>query len=324
MRTFLSIVCTVLIFLSTQSIAEFSGVDQDELDSFIWFNTEAMSDTKNVPNSMIHDFITKGLKHSNQDIVDCTLGALGMFIGKTRTARREGLEPSANRDLRNNKEWYQDLITIWDTNWEKADGNLPKAKPPEDLSERIHDHKGCIIFTPMWTSLPLILAYMYPKDDKVYEIIWDAYPVPPSDISGGIIREDNNPIPLLSALFDGQFNNDKDQRFRISLLSNRETSYSVAQFAARSLGDFRSDEGLKTLADCLDQNDFEYGTPTLEFVEAIMKYEAQASSYIPLLKERIKGVIPTTTGEIRLLATLQERLVHFEEKYAQEAPQPSH
>ena len=79
----------------------------------------------------------------------------------------------------------------------------------------------------------------------------------------------------------------------------------------------RSDEALDTLANRLDKSDYKYGTPKLEFIEAIMKYEAQAQPYIPLLKNSINSIMKVGSFDPELYATLKERLVHFEEKYGE-------
>ncbi|MXX94594.1 MAG: hypothetical protein F4039_02400 [Gammaproteobacteria bacterium] len=303
-----------MVLIAVNAISDSDTANQSELDRYIWFNTEGMYDL-NVPNDEIHELITNGLQHENQEIVGCTLAAMGLHIGGTFEARKQGKEVDLNRDLRHKKEWYDTLINMWDDNWS---GVLPEETFPDDLVDRMKHNTGCVYMLPTWIGLPQILAYMYPQDEKVYKIIWDAYPIP-QPIRGGKITDETNPLPLLRALFDGGFNHEKDQQFRIDILLNRETSYPTAQFAARSLGNFRSDEGLKALADRLTKSDYKYGTPKLEFVEAITKYEAQAQPYIPLLKKSLRNIPRVGSFDPELYATLKERLVHFEEKYGEKS-----
>ena len=311
MKKIFTITLTSLALVIVNAVAA-DTTEQIELDRYIWFNTEGMLDS-NVPNEEIHELITNGLQHENQEIVACTLGAIGLYIGGTFLAREKGKKPQLDRDLRHTNEWYDTLISMWDDNW---NGILPEATPPDDLFDRMVNNTGCIYFDPIWVGLPSILAYMYPQDEKVYEIIWEAFPIP-QPIRDGKIMPESNPLPLLRSLFDGGFNHEKDQQFRIDILLNRETSYSVAQLAIRSLGDFRSDKALEQLATRLEKSDYKYGTPKLEFIEAIMKYESQAQPYIPLLKKSINNIMKVGSFDPELYGTLKERLVHFEEKYGE-------
>ncbi len=312
MKNIFTITLTTIALIAVNAITDSDTTDQSELDRYIWFNTEGMFDP-NVPNDVIHELITNGIQHENQEIVDCTLASLGLHIGATFVARRDDKKVDLNRDLRHKKEWYDTLIKMWDDNW---DGVLPEPTPPADLFERMTQNTGCVSLHPIWASLPQMLAYMYPQDEKVYKIIWEAFPIP-QPIRDGKITDESNPLPLLRSLFDGGFNHEKDQQFRIDVLSNRETSYPTAQLAARSLGDFRSDEALEQLATRLEKSDYKYGTPKLEFIEAIMKYEAQAQPYTPLLKKSLRNIPRVGSFDPEVFATLKERLVHFEEKYGE-------
>ncbi len=312
MKNIFTITLTTIALIAVNAITDSNTLDPDEHARYIWFNTEGMYDI-NVPNDEIHELITNGLQHENQEIVDCTIDAMAMHIGGTFVARRNGKEVDLNRDLRHKQEWYDTLITMWDDNW---NGAFPEETVPDDFIERIEHNTGCHYTLPTWPALPQMLAYMYQQDEKVYKIIWEAFPIP-KPIRDGKITDETNPLPLLRALFDGGFNNEKDQQFRIDILLNRETSYPTAQFAAKSLGDFRFDEALEQLVTRLEKSDYKYGTPKLEFIEAIMKYEAQAQPYIPLLKKSLSNIPRVGSFDPELYATLKERLVHFEEKYGE-------
>lgn len=322
MKTFVKyFFCTALlpfIACSTTLLHAKTNLQNDTLDlqRYIWLNIEGMNDTE-TPNEEIHELITAGLQHENLEIVHCTVSALSMFIGKSKQYRKKGLSYPIDRDLKNIQEWRDVLITMWNENWSKSGKIFPTLEVSDELIVKIQNKTACFGAKPTWAVLPQILAYLYPQDFEVYEIIWDAFPEPPGGFSGGLIEEDNNPLPLLSCLFEGQFNNEKDQKLRINLLSNRKISRSVAQLAARSLGEFRSNEGLEALADTLKTKGHEYGTPNLELVESIMKYEEQATQYIPLLQENLTNVLAIGEFEKNLLATLKERLIHFEEKHGE-------
>lgn len=177
--------------------------------------------------------------------------------------------------------------------------------------------------------LPHLLASLFPEDDKVYEIIWDAMPVPVGGYRGGFpngdggLKDTNNPLPLLSALYVGKFNNPRDQEFRKDILLNKEAIKKFSALAARSLGDFRSDEGFEALVSVLlEEEHRKYGAPHLQVVEAMIKYEEKAAPYLLKMSSRVKRTEPFDATERDLQIALKERLVHFKEKYVDEAELP--
>jgi len=115
MKNIFTITLTTIALIAVNAITDSDTTDQSELDRYIWFNTEGMFDP-NVPNDVIHELITNGIQHENQEIVDCTLASLGLHIGATFVARRDDKKVDLNRDLRHKKEWYDTLIKMWDDN----------------------------------------------------------------------------------------------------------------------------------------------------------------------------------------------------------------
>lgn len=297
------------------------------LARYIWLERDGMYDPK-VSNGKIHDMISTGLRHADPEIVDCTIGAMAKFIGLTMESRINGTTPKLDRRLQDVPDTYDILMDIWVKGWEKAGGVLPEFNMPEEkvLKEIIEERKGCLTFHPSWTSLPHVMAHLFPGDDRVYSIIWKAFPEPISGYSGGFAdgtgNDPSNPLPLLSALYDGEFNNSRDRRIRVDLLLDRETIYHTAQLLVRSLGDLRSDEGLEALATVLQHDNMKYGTPKIPIIESMIKYEGQAAEYIPLMQESLEGAIPLNSTERDLKITLRERLVHFKKEYAEQIVDP--
>ncbi len=269
-----------------------------------------------VPNAEIHELITSGLKHNDQVIIDCTIGALATFVSGSRESRTKGLTYHIDRGLQKKSQWYEVLVEIWDANWKRVGEKLPVVGYSDNF-EVVLNKTACLVGQPTWALLPDVMAYLYPQDSNVYEIILSAYPIPEGGFRGGQIEDDNNPLPLLNALFDGQFNNLKDQQLRIELLSNRKIARAIARLAARSLGDFRSDAGLNTLIKVLEEDRHEYGTPKLEIIDAILKYDVQLSGHLPTLQDSLESVVAKGKFERDLLTTLSGKLTKLKETFAE-------
>ena len=150
MKNIFTITLTTIALIAVNAITDSDTTDQSELDRYIWFNTEGMYDV-NVPNDEIHELITNGIQHENQEIIDCTIDAMAMHIGGTFEARKQGKEVDLNRDLRHKEEWYDTLINMWDDNW---NGVFPEETVPDDFIERIEHNTGCHYTLPTWPALP--------------------------------------------------------------------------------------------------------------------------------------------------------------------------
>lgn len=277
---------------------ESEQVERTKLETYVWLEREGIFDEA-VPNSEIHDLIVKGLQDEDKEIEQCTVTAMSLFCGLATHAIESGGTPKFDRRFQDIPDLYDTLMEMWDKGWEAADGVMPEPTLPDDLEERFEERTGFMGYSPPWTMLPLMMAYLFPGDDKVYEIIWEVNPIPEGGYQGGFPdgghNDKNNPIPLLSALFVGKFNNKKDQDFRIDLLLNKETIFFVSSLAARSLGEFRSDEGLAALATVLTRGGMKYGTPNITIVEAMLKYEEEAIQFISLMQNALDTAKPLNT-----------------------------
>ncbi|MYF01893.1 MAG: hypothetical protein F4227_02630 [Gammaproteobacteria bacterium] len=317
----------IVLFTGSACSENHKTEQRTELETYIWLEREAMFDTE-VPDSEIHDLIAKGLQHDDPEIVLCSVGAMSKFIGIYKLRIEDGGEPVVeDRNLQDIPGLYDTLINMWNEGWKEAGGSMPEPTMPEDLVERFEARTGSISVSPAWIHLPMLLSYLYPGDEAVYEIIWNAIPFPVGGYRGGFPdggwNDANNPLPLLSALFHGEFNNPKDQAFRIDILLNKKAIRRFSALAAKSLGDFRSVEGLEALASVLQEDHRKYGTPHIQIVEAMIKYEEQAAPYLLKMSSRLKNAEPFNSIERDLQIALKERLVHFKEKYVEEAALPT-
>lgn len=306
----LTTIIVILILSTGMSIAE-TKEDSSDLETYIWLEREGIFDV-DVSTEKVHDLLTQGLKHEDPVVVHCSISAIVLFIGVTGEARINGVPMKVDRRLHELPGLYDQLIELWEKGYEESDGVRPplKAASDDDL-DRLLNKTGCLAPDPVWTSLAIPLAYLFPGDDKVHDIIWK------------ILPQTNNPGSLLIGLFEGKFNNPKDQQYRIDLLLNPDTKGYDARLAARSLGDFRSEEGLITLATVLQDNNKTYYTPTVPIVEAMLKYGEQAVEYIPLLRERLQSADPFNKHEREMIITLKERMVHFVKEHGEpEQPIP--
>ena len=303
-----------ILFIGSHALSEDEQDNRTELETYVWLEREGMFD-KEVPNKEIHELISTGLRSEDPEIVHYSVRSMSLFLGVSRTGIERGLTPTIDRQLQDIPELYDILIKMWDDGWKKAGGAIPEPVMPDDYLERIEEKSGSLLPGPAWTALPMIFAYLFPGDEKVYKIIWDVFP---SDYRGGFpdggYHDTNNPGQLLSALYTGKFDNPKDQQFRIDILMNKEATRSFSSLAARSLGDLRSDEGFEALATVLQNDNMKHGTPHIPIVEAMIKYEEKAVPYISLMRERLAKSPGLDSVERELKITLKERLVHFEKK----------
>ena len=302
---FLAIFMIANIVLSEDSKQE----ERTEHETYIWLEREGIFDPE-VSTSEVHELLSKGLNHDDPKIVHCAISAIKWYSNLTSELRIIGKTPDTDRRLGELPGLYNLLTGIWDKGWKEAGGVVPKAQYSASRTERWTNKTACLAPDPIWTSLTLTLAYLFPGDEKVYEIIWKHLP----QISPG---------SLLTGLFEGKFNNPKDIQHRINLLTNRETKQYWSRLAARSLGDFRSERGLETLVQVLEKDDMEYGTPKFVIVDAMIKYDEDATPHIELMRETLENTRPIGTSDRDLMIALKECLSHFEEKYAEEVEQPS-
>ncbi|MYF01898.1 MAG: hypothetical protein F4227_02655 [Gammaproteobacteria bacterium] len=303
---------------------------QPENDSFGGLKLEVLFDPE-VSNEGIHTLVSQGLKHDNPKIVESTVGAIIFYVNLNRIQVEEKrLLPEFDRRLQDVPDLYDKLIAMWDTNWEEVDGVIPDLV--FSINERSGTDVGSVLPRPYWLGLPLTLAYLYPQDEKVYEIIWDVFS---SEYRGGLpdgqrvtytedeIRAEggsdtNNPLPLLSALFHGKFNNPKDREFRIEILSHIGSVRQFSSLAARSLGEFRSDEGFEALVTVLEKDQLMFGTPKIQIVEAMLKYGEKAVPYIPLMRTSLESSKGFDAQERALKTKLEEQLGEFEKELGKE------
>lgn len=305
----LTTIIAILVLNTGITIAD-SQRDSADLETYIWLEREGIFDA-DVSTEKVHDLLSQGLEHENPEIVHCSISAIVLYIGVTGESRVNGVPTDVNRQLQELPGLYDQLIELWENGYEASKGIFPPGSYPDDYFDRVVSKTGCLAPDPIWTSLALPLAYLFPGDEKVYDIIWKELP------------HTKNPGSLLMGLFDGKFDNPKDQRFRINLLLNRETELYNSRLAARSLGDFRSEEGLVTLATVLQEEKMKYGTPTVPIVEAMLKYGEEAVEYVPLMREKLKSAVPFGKQDEEMIITLKERMIHFVKEHGEpEQPIP--
>ena len=146
---------------------------------------------------------------------------------------------------------------------------------------------------------------IFPEDENVHDIIWRGLP-------------QSNPDDLLEALFTRRFNNRKDQKYRVNVLTNPNTTVSQARLAARSLSEFHAEGGLETLAKVLEENILLHDPPQITIVDSMIKYEAKAVPYINLMREKLQNAQTHRAEDIELQQAVQARLTQFENDYDHE------
>ena len=251
---------------------------------YTWLNQGGMRDAS-VPNGAIHKLIMAGLQHEDPEIQHCTLSAIQIHVGVNVGRITENRTITIDRRLQDIPQLYDLLMNMWDDELSKAGGIVPEIDYDITL-EQLETGFPCS-GKPGWAGLQFTFAYLSPRNEKVYEIIW-------STLEGEKTlpdRKRDNPIPLLAALHVGEFNTPKDQEFRIKILTGSETSIYTMGIAANSLAKYQSEEGLAALVDVLENQKSKYGFAPIEVVEAIMAHGEEATiKHRTLLEESMPKV----------------------------------
>ena len=299
----LLIISSVILTLPLALLDADEIEERTEHETYIWLEREGIFDS-DVPNDKVYDLLTNGIEHEDPTIVHCAISAIVLYTAMTTTLRTEyGESHQTDRQLGKIPGLYDLLIGLWEDGWKKAGEKVPEAQYPADHNERMMKKTGCIAPDPVWTSLSLPMATLFPGDEKVHDIIWKDLP-------------NVSKVSLLAGLYEGKFNYPKDQKFRIDLLTNPATNLYTTRLVAKSLGDFRADRGLEALVSVLKERSMDWVALELEIVQAMMKYEEEAVPYISLMRERLEK----NTGfseDVEVRDTLRERLAQFEETYAE-------
>lgn len=286
----------VLVNISLAESSDYTELTGMEL--YIWLEREGMHEAT-VTNSEIHELVLKGLQHDDAEIVDCTVSTIGLHAFQKRSAILENkTQPSLDRKLQDIPQLYKLLMDMWDKGWSEAGGVLPTPDPKDELEylDKVMSKTGCLAMSPTWTVLPLVFATLFPGDQKVREIIWKALP------------DDDDPRPLLSALYVGEFNQPEDQAFRIEVLTTPETQWYEARVAANSLGKFQSEAGFDALVTTLRRDVTKRGLPYLEIVESILAHGDKAIPHLNLLAEKMAAVNPLNRDERKRANSLAEQI----------------
>ena len=278
-----------------------------EAELYSWLHREGVQD-ETVSNREIHQLIVDGLGHDDPEICFCALKAMQWHVGSNINRIIEGQTVSLDRRFQDIPNLYDTLMNLWDTELRKAGGVVPVLEV-----KQVESGYPCGGGTPGWVGLPRILAYLYPRDEKVYEMIWLA--LPNLKILLPNVDEDN-PIPLLSALYVGDFNNPKDEAFRIQVLTNPQSHYYDTALAAYSLAKFPSPKSLAALTATLEKNKKAWGLPHLDLVEAIMAYGEQATveNYALLRKSMLKVYKTPSRNEKTRAFWIKKELSRLESK----------
>lgn len=270
--------------------------DLTERELYTWLQVDGMNDAT-VSTGVIHKLIVAGLIHEDTEIQHCTLTAIKFHVGANVSRIIKNRTITIDRRLQDIPQLYQLLMNLWDEEFTKAGGVVPEKDYSSSL-EQLETGFPCLGSRPGWAALPWAFAYLYPRNEKVYDIIWKT-------LEGEKAlpdRDENNPIPLLAALHVGDFNNPKDEAFRIQVLTSRDTDMYTMGVAANSLAKFQSEKGLAALVDVLEHRKSKWGASTIEVVEAIMAHGEQATAqYQQLLRDAMPKVFKNRSHNTRVL-----------------------
>ncbi|MYK44158.1 MAG: hypothetical protein F4039_08745 [Gammaproteobacteria bacterium] len=306
---FLTITLIAINSYGTSNTLEKMLEDEEhtDIELYSWLQIKGMRD-KTVSNREIHKLITDGLRSEDPEIQHCTITAIQFHVGTNVNLIIENKTVIIDRRLQDIPGLYDLLMKMWDEGVTKSGGVVPEIDF-DITSEQLEKGFPCLAGRPGWAGLPRTLAYLYPKNKKVYDIVWNAL----KDKKILSDHEEDNPIPLLSALYVGEFNNPRDEAFRIQVLTNPETQNYDAALAAISLAKFQSEKGLAALVSTLEKNDNLWGLPYLEIVEAVIAHGEEATTkHQTLLRKALSKALITSKDKTRAslidkqLATLED------------------
>ena len=284
--------------LGTANTLETKLADDEftEAELYSWLQIEGMRD-ETVSNREIHKLIVAGLAHDDPEIRHCAMTAIKFHVGYSVNSIIEGRTVKVDRRLQDIPNLYDLLMEMWDKELIKAGGVVPEIVFDVTLIQ-IEEEFPCLSGKPAWAGLPRTFAYLFPKDEKVYNIVWMAL----KDKKTLPDKDEDNPIPLLSALYVGEFNHPKDEEFRIQVLTDRTTHYYITALAINSLAKFQSEKSLAALVSTLEQDQHKWGLPYLEIVEAIMSYgDEPTTEFAPLLKKAMSKAYTFEKDKNRIL-----------------------
>ena len=312
MKTLFRILVILLVASSIVACSSLFDRSSVSVKDLIWLERDGIFDPE-VPNSEVHALLTKGLYHEDPEIVACSISAIFWYVSISDTASVIGNPRPIARQLAEIPGIYDLFIGLWDEGWTKSGGIVPNSEPSADeFMDRVMNKTDCIVShgDPVWVSLLFPLVYMFPGDEKVHEILWKQMP-------------QVNPDGLMRELREGKFDTPEGEQHRIDILTNPDTEEVTATLAAKSLGVFRSEEGLEGLVTVLQRGIHGYVPTKMTIIDSIMKYEEDGVPHIALMQQTL-DTVPTDDAEDRnLKEELQERLVWFEEDYSDEVSEPS-
>lgn len=211
MKCSFSYLAVLVLLVCGSNIAQES--QSEDLATYVWLEREGILD-ETVSTSKVHELLKQGIDHSDPDIVHCSISAISWYVGVTAEGRVHGMSPTVpDRELQKIPGLYDRFVELWDAGFEESNGVYVDGIYPEvDEDTALEESRVlCDGPTNIWVVLPFPLAYLFPGDQKVYDIIWEALP------------QRKDPGALLIALFEGEFNEPRDQQFRIDVLKTEKT-----------------------------------------------------------------------------------------------------
>ena len=311
MKTFLKFFAILLIAMTLVACSAITERFSVNLKTYIWLEREGMFDPE-VPTSKVHDLLTRGLYHQDPEIFTCSISTIVWYVGVSDTAAFLGNPRPVDRRLGELPGLYKLFTGLWEEGWTESGGIVPDVSFPDDIEDRVRNKTGCLMSDqdPVWPSLVGSMVFLFPRDEKVHDIIWKQLP-------------QSNPDGILSSLYEGKFNTRKDQQHRIDILTNPKTNRYDAILAAKSLGEFRAEGGVEALAKVLREDILAFVPPKMTIVEAMLKYEAEAVPHVALMRKMLSSARTHGAEDRERKKRLQERFTQWEQEYGVELVEPS-
>ena len=230
-----------------------------------WLGTEGYY-TEIYTDDKLQDLVAQGLADDSPVVVSATIGSLAWYAVHLITQLDESGNPRFDRGLNKVPNLKSTLIEVWRKN--KTEESYPLSEEDVEASIEVRNDIVVLAHDFVWSNVPSILAALYPQDEEVHEIIWDAY-------------DPENPANVLDWFNRGKFTTDKATKLRLEALEI--TDGLAPLYAAVGLGFTKTNETLTALVERLEEDP---GSRALcaHLIEAIASHDESAIPHRALLQ----------------------------------------
>ena len=248
----LTVLCLTLSMIAvSQCVLGDSSSNLESIELLDWIGHEGVEDPS-WSDERIFEAIQQGLSYQDSSVVNATIGAMA-WIAAYADLKLEDRRSTQRvvRNLGRLPDLKEYLINRW--NEEYRQNSNPWIGSERTKFVEIRDSKT--VWKPEWAwlTIPVILATFFRQDPEIVEVLWQAH-------------NPRHPELLLSLLNVARIETEEANEFRVQILFDQKVSTFATALAIKSLGRFRSDDGLAALVSRLRQDDISSDVASLLLV----------------------------------------------------------